>query len=108
MQRDLDHPTVGHDQDVAVRMALEDVVDRVRDSSVEGRLALAAWHHVPIRLFDPACPCVRITRGYLICAQAFPLTAVDLAQRRLGARRQADPGADDLCGLESPLQVARV
>src|SRR5689334_5204273 len=108
MQRDLDHTTVGHDQDVAVRVALEDAVDRLRDSSVEGRLALAAWHHVPVRLFDPARPCVRITRGYLICAQTFPLAQVDLAQRRLGARGQADPEADDVGGLKSALQVARV
>jgi hypothetical protein len=108
MQCDLDDAAMSHHEDVAMGVVEEDLVDRATDSRVKPLRTLTTRHQVPIRLFDPTCPCLRVTRGNLRGAQAFPLAQEDLAQRGLGCRLNTNRRADDRGRLEGSVQVARV
>ena len=108
VERDLDHAAVGDEEDVAVLMPLDDLVQRSADPCIEKRGALAAGHDVPIRLLDPRRPCLGESGRDLFGPQSFPLAEKDLSQSVRGLRLGADDAADDLRGLEGAFQVARV
>ena len=108
MERDLDHASMCHQQDVTVLVLLKDLVHRGRHSRVERGSALAVRNDVPVGLFHPTGPCLRISRCDLLRRLAFPLAEIDLPQRgpRLGL--EMDCSTDQLRGLERALQVAGV
>src|SRR5438105_2022523 len=89
-------------------VGVEELVDRAADSGIEGRGALAARDHIPVRLLDPAGPGLRISLGDLFGLSAFPLAQVDLAQRCTGLGLEMNGARDELCCLEGSFQVARV
>jgi hypothetical protein len=89
-------------------MPHEQPVDRARDPGVEIGLPLTTRHNVPVRLFYPPRPRVGITLRDFVGAQALPLAEVNLTQRGVGFRWQADGGADGLGGVEGALEVAGI
>src|SRR6266850_1279946 len=108
MQRDLNHAAVRDDDHITVVVTFKDVIERSGDPRLEKGGALAARHQAPVGLFRPPRPSLRKALGQVVCAQAFPVSEVDLAQagHRLGV--VSDRGLDRLRRLERSLQVARV
>src|SRR5262249_14942061 len=108
MQRNLDDAAVSDDQEIAVLVPGNDVIQLSGDASVERRRALASGYDVPVGLFDPAGPRLWVACGDLLGAEAFPLAEEDLTQAfaRLGI--EAEGGAEHLGGLERAPEVARV
>jgi len=98
MQSDLNHPAVRDDYNVAVVVTFKDFVERGGHTRLE----------VPVGFFRPPRPRLRETLSQVICAQALPLTEVDLAQPRHRLGVLSDRRLDRLRCLESSLQVARV
>src|ERR1700674_2681819 len=108
MERDLDDASVSDDQDVSMRVPVENFVQCRDDAGFEARGAFSAGHDVPIRLLAPPRPGIRETLGDLLSAQTLPVAQVDLSEARRGLRHEVDECANRFCGLEGALQVARV
>ena len=108
LQSNLYHPAMGDDQNVAVLVTLENVIDRRRDPPVKGLRTLAAGNDIPVGLFDPARPGFGESLSDVIGAQPFPIAEVDLPQRRRGLRLGTDRRRDGPSGFESSLEVAGV
>ena len=108
VQRDLDDPSVGDHEHVAVRVTPKERVDGGGHPGFEVRLPLTTWHNVPVRLVYPPRPRLGVTLGDLVRPQPFPLAEEDLAQGPFGLRRDADAAAEYLRRLERTRKVARV
>jgi 3-oxoacyl-[acyl-carrier protein] reductase len=97
---------VGHGQDGLVRVPGTDVQQSSNNAPTELLVRLAVVPAVPV--LEPACVDVRETLLDLVPRQARPRADVDLLQRFVGNRLDAELRRQDCCGLGGSTQRARV
>src|SRR5215472_396036 len=106
--RDLDHATMSHAEDVTVRVALVDAGERPGHPLSERLSTLSSRDHIPGGLPAPPLPEFGKLIHQLSSGLALPGAERDLAQAPLGSGLHAHRCGDLVRRLARPCQVAAV
>src|SRR5258708_36506876 len=101
MERDLDHASVGDEQDVSLRVAAQNFVQGSIDPGFEAGGAFSTGYEAPVGLLGPPRPCLGETLRYLLGPEAFPFAQEAPPETSRGVGVQGDQRPEGLGRLKS-------